>query len=115
MNNLHIYHSDIKASNILIDDDYQCKIIDWGLSTSYANYKSTDSFPIFIGHYNRPIQFNVPFSVIILNNDFKASYENYLTSKLKTDKNLYYSDVRAFILQHFIHINKNIIPDIFVI
>lgn len=106
MNNLHIYHSDIKASNILIDDDYQCKIIDWGLSTSYANYKSTDSFPIFIGHYNRPIQFNVPFSVIILNNDFKASYENYLTSKLKTDKNLYYSDVRAFILQHFIHINK---------
>uniref|UniRef100_A0A6C0EFP0 Protein kinase domain-containing protein n=1 Tax=viral metagenome TaxID=1070528 RepID=A0A6C0EFP0_9ZZZZ len=106
MNNLHIYHSDIKAGNILMDYFYQCKIIDWGLSTSYANYNSNDSFPISRGHFNRPIQFNIPFSVIILNNDFKDGYEEYLTSKLKTTDNIYYSDVRAFILQHFVHINK---------
>ena len=106
MNNLHIYHSDIKAGNILMDYFYQCKIIDWGLSTSYANYNSNDSFPISRGHFNRPIQFNIPFSVIILNNDFKDGYEEYLTSRLKTIDNIYYSDVRAFILQHFVHINK---------
>jgi len=106
MNNLHIYHSDIKAGNLLMNDDYQCKIIDWGLSTSYANYNSNDSFPITRGHYNRPIQFNVPFSVIILNNDFKDSYEDYLTYRLKTVDNIYYSDVRAFIVEHFVHINK---------
>ena len=106
MNNLHIYHSDIKAGNLLMNDDYQCKIIDWGLSTSYANYNSNDSFPISRGHYNRPIQFNVPFSIIILNNDFKDEYEDYLTSKLKTDDNIYYSDVRAFVLENFVHINK---------
>lgn len=106
MNNLHIYHSDIKAGNLLMNDEYQCKIIDWGLSTSYANYNSNDSFPITRGHYNRPIQFNVPFSVIILNNDFKDGYEEYLTSRLKTVDNIYYSDVRAFIVEHFVHINK---------
>ena len=106
MNNLHIYHSDIKAGNLLMNNDYQCKIIDWGLSTSYANYNSNDSFPITRGHYNRPIQFNVPFSVIILNNDFKDAYEEYLTSRLKTVDNIYYSDVRAFIVEHFVHINK---------
>ena len=106
MNNLRIYHSDIKAGNLLMNDAYQCKIIDWGLSTSYANYNSNDNFTISRGHYNRPIQFNIPFSVIILNNDFKDSYEDYLTSRLKTSDNIYYSDVRAFIVEHFVHINK---------
>lgn len=106
MNNLHIYHSDIKAGNVLMDNDYQCKIIDWGLSTSYANYNSNDSFPISRGHFNRPIQFNVPFSVIILNNDFKDGYEDFLTSRLKIADNIYYSDIRAFIIEHFVHINK---------
>jgi hypothetical protein len=106
MNNRHIYHSDIKAGNILMDDNYQTKIIDWGLSTSYANYNSKDSYPISRGHFNRPIQFNMPFSVIILNSEFKDGYEDFLTSKLKTVGNIYYSDVRAFILQHFVHMNK---------
>ena len=106
MNNLHIYHSDIKAGNLLMNDDYQCKIIDWGLSTSYTNYNSNDSYPISRGHFNRPIQFNVPFSVIILNNDFKDRYEDYLTSRLKNTNNIYYSDVRAFVLEYFVHINK---------
>ena len=106
MNNRHIYHCDIKAGNILMNDDYQTKIIDWGLSTSYANYNSKDSYPISRGRFNRPIQFNMPFSVIILNSEFKDGYEDFLTSKLKTVDNIYYSDVRAFVLQHFVHINK---------
>lgn len=106
MNNQHIYHCDIKAGNVLMNDDYQTKIIDWGLSTSYANYNTNDSYPISRGHFNRPIQFNMPFSVIILNNNFKDGYEDFLTSKLKTVDNIYYSDVRAFVLEHFVHMNK---------
>jgi serine/threonine protein kinase len=101
MNNKDIYHCDIKADNILINDDYQCKIIDWGLSTSYNN-----SYSISEGHFNRPIQFNIPFSVIILNNNFKDSYENFLTFKLKTSDNIHYYDVRAFLIEHFVYINK---------
>jgi len=106
MNNRHIYHCDIKAGNILMNDDYQTKIIDWGLSTSYANYNSKDSYPISRGHFNRPIQFNMPFSVIILNSEFKDGYEDFLTSRLKTTNEIYYSDVRAFVLQYFVHMNK---------
>jgi hypothetical protein len=106
MNNFHIYHCDIKAGNILMNDNYESKIIDWGLSTSYNNYKLKDNLPISSGHFNRPIQFNMPFSVIILNNEFKHGYEDFLNSKLKITDDIYYSDVRAFILQHFVHINK---------
>jgi len=48
----------------------------------------------------------MPFSVIILNSEFKNEYEDFLTSKLKTTDEIYYSDVRAFVLQHFVHMNK---------
>ena len=32
MNKLNVYHLDLKASNMMINDDYQIKIVDWGLS-----------------------------------------------------------------------------------
>jgi hypothetical protein len=44
--------------------------------------------------------------VIILNNNFKDGYEDFLTSRLKTVDNIYYSDVRAFVLEHFVRMNK---------
>jgi hypothetical protein len=106
MNNKRIYHCDVKAGNVLIDSNYQCKIIDWGLSISYSNYNQNDSYPIARGHFNRPIQFNMPFSVIILNNEFKDSYEDFLTNQVKLDNTLQYADVRSFVLEHFVHLNK---------
>lgn len=106
MNHKYIYHCDIKAGNILINNDYQTRIIDWGLSISYNNYNPNDSFPISRGHFNRPIQFNMPFSVIILNNEFKEDYEKYLTASLKLKATIGYADIRAFVLKYFVYLNK---------
>ena len=106
MNHKYIYHCDIKAGNILINKEYECRIIDWGLSTSYNNYNANDNFPISRGHFNRPIQFNIPFSVIILNNEFKEDYEKFLTDSLKFNKTIQYADIRAFVLKKFVEWNK---------
>lgn len=106
MNNKRVYHCDIKAVNILINKNYECKIIDWGLSTSYNNYDPNQQFPISRGHFNRPIQFNTPFSIIILNNEFKEDYEKFITDMLKINKEIQYADIRAFVLKKFVQWNK---------
>ena len=75
MNKRNIYHSDIKDSNILIDDSEKARLIDWGLSVEY-NPSRTIAFPK--NWRNRPLQFNVPFSVIIFTDDFYKKYSDYL-------------------------------------
>lgn len=79
MNDAHVYHSDIKASNILLDASMQPRIIDWGLSVEYkpsANHSNRTPFPA--NWKNRPLQFNVPFSVILFTDDFYSLYSDYL-------------------------------------
>ena len=75
MNKRNIYHCDIKDSNILIDDSEKARLIDWGLSVEYTP-SSTIPFPK--NWRNRPLQFNVPFSVIIFTDDFYRKYSDYL-------------------------------------
>ena len=78
MNKQNIYHSDIKDSNILIDDsDSQIKsrLIDWGLS---VNYLPNETSPFPKNWKNRPLQFNVPFSIIIFTDSFYEKYTKYL-------------------------------------
>lgn len=75
MNDNHIYHSDIKDSNVLIDDHGKARLIDWGLTVQY-NPETITSFPK--NWRNRPLQFNVPFSVIIFTNQFYEKYSKYL-------------------------------------
>lgn len=78
MNKRNIYHCDIKDSNILIDDsnsELKARLIDWGLSVDY-NPSKTVVFPK--NWRNRPLQFNVPFSVIIFTDDFYKKYTEYL-------------------------------------
>ncbi len=75
MNKRNIYHCDIKDSNVLISEDKFVRLIDWGLS---VDYKPNDS-DIFPRNWrNRPLQFNVPFSVIIFTDAFYQKYSNYL-------------------------------------
>jgi serine/threonine protein kinase len=78
MNKRNVYHCDIKDSNILIDDsstELKARLIDWGLSVDYTPGTSV-SFPK--NWRNRPLQFNVPFSVIIFTDDFYRKYSDYL-------------------------------------
>jgi serine/threonine protein kinase len=75
LNNHHIYHNDIKDSNVLVKSDKQhmkTRLIDWGLSCSY---NPTDEIPK--SWENRPFQFNVPFSVILFTDTFKKSFEEF--------------------------------------
>ena len=70
MNQMNIFHCDIKDSNVLIDSEKKIRLIDWGL---YAEYLP-GSFPQV--WRNRPIQFNVPFSVILFTDSFHQKYKS---------------------------------------
>jgi len=75
MNKLKLYHFDIKGSNIIVDDKdskVYARLIDWGLS------KYIPSKPL---EFNRPFQFNIPYSIIIINNNFIEMYNTFLQSK----------------------------------
>lgn len=70
MNNLQIYHNDLKSSNMLVEKKnggINVRIIDWGLSFTYTHSNYIDAL--------RPFQFNLPFSCILFGNKFKNDYE----------------------------------------
>ena len=77
MNEKNIYHSDIKDSNILVEkqDTIKARLIDWGLSEEYVPFKDS---PFPNNWRNRPLQFNIPFSIIIFSEDFVNKYTEYL-------------------------------------
>jgi serine/threonine protein kinase len=83
MNANNIYHCDIKDSNILVDASVTPRLIDWGLSTEYIP-KRESPFPST--WRNRPLQFNVPFSVILFTDTFIKSYTEYIKAGGETDK-----------------------------
>jgi len=56
MNKKKLFHFDLKAQNILVDDELNLRIIDWGLSA----VQTGTQIPNIV--MNRPFQFNVPFS-----------------------------------------------------
>jgi hypothetical protein len=77
MNKLNVYHCDIKDSNIVIDineNTLKPKLIDWG--------NSIISEPLNIPKHwiNRPLQFNVPFSIIILSPIFFKKLHTFINS-----------------------------------
>jgi serine/threonine protein kinase len=82
MNNKNIYHSDIKNSNILIDSSLKTRLIDWGLYTEYSP-KDKILPKMWV---NRPLQFNVPFSVILFTDLFNKRYTTYIKNGGKIDK-----------------------------
>jgi serine/threonine protein kinase len=79
MNQKNIYHCDIKDANVLVDtteiDKLKTRLIDWGLSCKYIPFKN-NTFPST--WRNRPLQYNVPFSVIMFSDTFIEKYTKYL-------------------------------------
>ena len=85
MNERNIYHSDIKDSNILVDyknNEFKTRLIDWGLGVEYE--PNHLKFPK--NWRNRPLQFNVPFSVVIFSDSFYEKYSEYLNSGGEVNK-----------------------------
>jgi hypothetical protein len=84
MNKKHVYHSDIKASNILFlvngdgDNNEKVRLIDWSLTVEYIPFKNN---PFPKNWRNRPLQFNVPFSIILFTDYFVDSYSKFLNKK----------------------------------
>lgn len=77
MNKANVYHSDIKDSNVLVDEkdsSIKTRLIDWGLTVHYK--PNDEKFPK--NWRNRPLQFNVPFSVILFSDLFYEKYSNFL-------------------------------------
>ena len=86
MNKHNIYHSDIKDSNVLVDNkenNLKTRLIDWGLAVEYEPNED-DKFPK--NWRNRPLQFNVPFSVVIFTDSFYEKYTKYLKDGGTVDK-----------------------------
>lgn len=91
MNNLNCYHFDIKDTNILVGEGNKVKLIDWGLSSNKKNL-----IPKYL--FNKSIQFNYPFTSILLNKDFIDSLNLYLSNDYENKDDLklflrnYYKD-----------------------
>jgi serine/threonine protein kinase len=93
MNEKHIFHSDIKDSNVLIDSADKTRLVDWGLSVEYLPFKN-HTFPF--SWRNRPFQFNVPFSVILFSDSFVEKYSAFLRNKGKPTKD----ELKPFVIQY---------------
>jgi len=82
MNKYHVYHADIKESNIVVDANKYVRLIDWGLSMYTANGKNIPSVL-----QDKPFQYNLPFSIILFTNTFKTMYSTFLKTTTHLDNN----------------------------
>lgn len=89
MNEEHIYHCDLKDSNILVDENMNLKLIDWGIS---CKYDGEQSVPKVI--QRRSFQYNLPFSNILFSDRFYDLYKKFLVKKKEPS----YLDVREFVI-----------------
>ena len=95
MNKRNIYHNDIKDSNILVSvsgDSLKTRLIDWGLSTEYT---PSINAPFPKKWRNRPLQFNVPFSVIIFSDSFVHKYTKFITEGGKVEE----GELKPFVIE----------------
>ena len=96
MNEKNIYHCDIKDSNILVAENNNtllARLIDWGLTTQYVPNKES---PFPKTWRNRPLQFNVPFSVILFSDSFVEKYTKYILDGGKVDED----SLRPFVIDY---------------
>jgi hypothetical protein len=86
MNEKHIYHCDIKDSNVLVykkERILKTWLIDWGIATNYVPFEDN---PFPKSWRNRPLQFNVPFSVIIFSDVFVERYTKFIQQENSLNK-----------------------------
>ena len=70
MNKIGVYHGDVKEGNILFNLNTQrIGLIDWGLS--FSTNSTNAKIPKLLK--NKPLQYNLPFSIILFNFQSAAS------------------------------------------
>jgi len=114
MNKKHIYHNDIKSSNILIlteNGNMKARLIDWSLTLEYIPFKK-NTFPN--NWKNRPLQFNLPFSVILFTDLFLDMYTDFIKTDNATKRDKLYEFMKKYLQLwfkkrgpgHYKYINK---------
>jgi serine/threonine protein kinase len=114
MNKKHIYHNDIKASNILIlteNENMKARLIDWSLTLEYIPFKN-NTFPN--NWKNRPLQFNLPFSVVLFTDLFLDMYTDFIKTDNATQRDKLYEFMKKYLqlwfkkrgAGHYKYINK---------
>jgi hypothetical protein len=99
MNKAHLYHCDVKGSNILISFKKETRLIDWGLSVYRKNINKIH-VPDKLNR--RPFQFNVPFSIILFNKKFIEKYNLFI----KKHENVDFYSIREFVINYIFYWNK---------
>ena len=96
MNDVGVIHNDLKDRNIMVDKHGDARIIDWGLAGVVKN----GSVPKEI--INRPLQFNTPFSSMIISEEFKLNYDVFL-QRVK-DGNILFNkmNVRNYVVNEYL-------------
>jgi serine/threonine protein kinase len=79
MNDKYIFHFDIKSANILINEN-TIKLVDWGLSNRInATFVRDKYIPKPLKF--RPLHFNMPFSIVLLNDETNIYINNFIKQK----------------------------------
>ena len=97
MNNKHVFHNDIKDSNILIqvkNKKIYTRLIDWGLATYYLPYKNT---PLPLVWKDRPFQYNSPFSNIIFSVEFIKHFTDFNINEKDITRDLLYDFINRYV------------------
>ena len=101
MNKSNVLHHDLKDTNIMVDSNDNTIIIDWG----FAGVSSA-SEPVPPNVIGRPIQYNTPFSSMLINKKFASEYKD-VCSKLKKAP-LSIKQNKSFLKQYFdYHVKRN--------
>ena len=96
MNNSLVIHNDLKDQNVLVDSELNTRIIDWGLAAVVKNNAIPDEV------WNRPLQFNTPFSAMIFTDRFKKAYTDFLLAVHNKDEEFNENSVRNFVITEYV-------------
>lgn len=103
MNKLKLIHGDIKSDNLLIDNDGNIRIIDWGMALDFNKGLS--------GCHDelewRPIAINCPPSSIIFSNFYLTKINYYLKSTLISQTNITKDSIYNLINNNYVEFEKS--------
>ena len=96
MNKHNVIHNDLKDRNIMIDNNLNARIIDWGLASIVNNKKIPNEI------MDRPLQFNTPFSSMIISEEFIRNYNSFLQHVKKGTILFNHINLRNYIINEYL-------------